>query len=604
MMSHTDDSKRKRESFSSTNSSHSGFISKKTREGSSLDDSDMAELDTLAQQSVSVVIQPPSPLNIPPPPSNLGGMTHTASSNLGGWSHITHNVATPSTSTDKPTLFDPSDPALIAAAQLPGSPSQNVKVIADLLNSTVTRFESAVRRDMNTCINNNNTILLNKFRSEFKDEIATEVYNGLKLDIQVENDALRSRCSRLEAEMSRVKDNQANIFEIMSKKCVEFDQQARSLNMRVHGIKEYPNENTQYLKFVLMDLVAQRLNIYIREHDIESIHRIGKRLPGKSRSILCKFARSDTKSAVIGNRKYLKGSGVIFSEDLCPELQQIHDLVKGHINIQSIWAWNGKVHAKDKYDKLHTLNFGTDWIDFFDELKPPGHRGVPPVSASATQANTTHRPGVVSTSVESSVVSTSAVSSVVTTSAGISVVSTSAGSSVTSSSASSSVVSTAPPHIPTPVSQPASTAISSTLQPMNSTPTSSMVLTAPTFGPPVSQANTAPMLPPAVSSATQFPDIGRGFHSSPAPVVTAQLYPSLNSIHNRISTADVNRYVQPHPRQPQQQRSRPRPDISQTPDFRGLRPVRSSTPHPRNIPPGQPRLQGYFQRQPLPQYGT
>ena len=72
MMSHTDDSKRKRESLnSSTNSS--GFISKKTREGSSLDDSDMSGLDNLAQQSESVVIQPPSPLNIPPPPSNLGG---------------------------------------------------------------------------------------------------------------------------------------------------------------------------------------------------------------------------------------------------------------------------------------------------------------------------------------------------------------------------------------------------------------------------------------------------------------------------------------------------------------------------------------------------
>ena len=599
-MSLPDDNKRKRESFSSSNSS--GYIPKKNREGLSSDDSDIisgsnsllhsttnpnmsAIGDSVSdQQSISgpaVVIQPPSPLNIPPLPLSL--------SNHG--SHNTQLTAMPSTSRDQTTPnnrfapFDPSDPALKAVAQLPGSPDRNVKVIADLLNSSVSSFESIVRRD----IAENNAILIDQFKSDFAGEIATEVYNGLKHEMQVENDELRGRCARLERDMVSLKQNSASMFEIMSKKVVEHDQSSRRLNMRIHGFKEYPDENVQYLKHLLIDIVAQRLQIYIRDHDIESIYRVGNRQPGRSRSILCKFARSDAKAAIIGNRKYLKGSGISFSEDLCPDLQEIHDSVKGHINIQGIWAWNGKVQAKDKYNKIHTLTFGTDWLEFFDKLKPPGHThstNIPPRSTASQYV-----PPVTSSSPEAPTTASS-------------ITTTTAAAAAAVPSLHQTQNSNAPQNLPTTtINQPAAT----TTLPTQDTGAPSIISDGSSTTPVRTSASAISQAPAGIHM-----DIGNGFHTSTTHATTTRLYPNLGG----MGAPTMGNYVQPRPSLgaeasgPQQPavfnqghrgpehdptRHRPRPQMPRTPDFRGMRPARNSTPHPRNIPPWQPLLQGYFQ---------
>ena len=42
------------------------------------------------------------------------------------------------------------------------------------------------------------------------------------------------------------------------------------------------------------------------------------------------------------------------------------DELKGYRNVESAWAWNGKVMAKDKYGKIHTIKYGSDWKSLFD----------------------------------------------------------------------------------------------------------------------------------------------------------------------------------------------------------------------------------------------
>ena len=610
-MSHIDDGiiKRKRESFSSDNSSP-GIHYKKPKEADlneSYLDSGSFNLSTtslnmsgLAQQSVSkpsVIISPPSPLSIPPSPLDSHGSHNTQ-----------HDATKQSTSAtvDPATQFDLTNPAIKATNQLQGSPDRNAKVFKDLLIEATDRFESTVRREINV----NNTTLLNTIRSELVDQVSTQVYNGIKHDLEVENEALRNRCSHLEEEMGRVKENQHAVFEIMSKKCVQYDQQARRCNMRILGIKEYPNENSQYLKFVLIDLIAQRLNINIPDHVIESIHRIGNPIPGKSRSIICTFVRSDVKFDVMKNRKYLKGTGVSFTEDLCPDLQDIHDSIKGHINIQSVWAWNGRVQAKDKYDKIHTLSFGTDWLDFFDNLKPPGPRPFPP----KPRAGGSHSalPATTAQSTISSAADTPPLSQSLPMHTDGSHPTLPATSTTTAQSTISTAAAT--PSLSQPLSMDAtvvtsnsvelgvSTAATSTSQSVHA-PIPSLLAPA-TTNP---QSSSAGMQ----TSAAKFLDIGSGFHSSQAPAVTGQIYPSLNGMGATAS----DRYIQPLPNQraqdlhfqtPTQRFRGPQHDLPRnshrSPVTRGMRPVRNSTPHPRNIPRGQPLVQGFFQR--LPHFGT
>ena len=82
----------------------------------------------------------------------------------------------------------------------------------------------------------------------------------------------------------------------------------------------------------------------------------------------------------------MKGSGISFAEDLCKELQEIMDDLRGHPKIASIWAWNGKVIAKDRFDKVRTLWYGTNWVKFFDNLNPPATTPPPSATMSGGQA--------------------------------------------------------------------------------------------------------------------------------------------------------------------------------------------------------------------------
>ena len=65
-------------------------------------------------------------------------------------------------------------------------------------------------------------------------------------------------------------------------------------------------------------------------------------------------------------RKTLKKTGIVITEDLCQELRSLLDELKGYKNVESAWAWNVKVMAKDKYGKIHTIKYGSDWKTLFD----------------------------------------------------------------------------------------------------------------------------------------------------------------------------------------------------------------------------------------------
>ena len=62
-------------------------------------------------------------------------------------------------------------------------------------------------------------------------------------------------------------------------------------------------------------------------------------------------------------KKYLKGTGIVFGEDLRLEFRELQNEIRSHPNTSDCWAWNGKLFAKSKSGKIITIKYGSRWQD-------------------------------------------------------------------------------------------------------------------------------------------------------------------------------------------------------------------------------------------------
>ena len=83
----------------------------------------------------------------------------------------------------------------------------------------------------------------------------------------------------------------------------------------MHGIEEESNENTdQRVIEVLCESMGETISI----QDIDRTHRLpGKKPNGKSRPVIVKFVRYNTKDLIFkNNKKRIKGSRISITENL------------------------------------------------------------------------------------------------------------------------------------------------------------------------------------------------------------------------------------------------------------------------------------------------
>ena len=75
--------------------------------------------------------------------------------------------------------------------------------------------------------------------------------------------------------------------------------------MLIHGLPESKNENTDEL---VLDAVKEKMGEEIEKDEIDRLHRLGApRNNGKSRPIIIKFARHNTRCRIFKNKKKIEG---------------------------------------------------------------------------------------------------------------------------------------------------------------------------------------------------------------------------------------------------------------------------------------------------------
>ena len=97
--------------------------------------------------------------------------------------------------------------------------------------------------------------------------------------------------------------------------CDELEQYSRRNTVRIRGIPEALNENTDAL---VKELAARKLEVPVVDHDIVRSHRVGRKEDDRRtpRDLIVRFTTHNTKVAVMRAARKLRGSSTFINEDM------------------------------------------------------------------------------------------------------------------------------------------------------------------------------------------------------------------------------------------------------------------------------------------------
>ena len=119
------------------------------------------------------------------------------------------------------------------------------------------------------------------------------------------------------------------------------EQYSRRNCLLLHGIEEESNENTdQRVIEVLWESMGETISI----QDIDRTHRLtGKKPNGKSKPVIVKFVRYNTRNLIFKNKKKLKGSRISITENLTAKRMKKLQTAREEHRFKSVWMQNGRI---------------------------------------------------------------------------------------------------------------------------------------------------------------------------------------------------------------------------------------------------------------------
>lgn len=128
---------------------------------------------------------------------------------------------------------------------------------------------------------------------------------------------------------------------VLLKKVDSMEQFTRRNNIRIYGIPE-ENEPEDIIK-----TIKRATNLDFREETIEAIHRIGKVTPAGNKAIFVRFKEHKFKEEILMNRKILKNTKIIISEDLSKDRHRTLREAVEKLGRRNVWCLGGKIYCKD-----------------------------------------------------------------------------------------------------------------------------------------------------------------------------------------------------------------------------------------------------------------
>lgn len=148
-----------------------------------------------------------------------------------------------------------------------------------------------------------------------------------------------------------------------------YERVTREKNILIFGLPEN-EKNRRDLELICLELLTNVLKIDISITEIDNMYRVGSNRGEKVRPVLIKFIARRKVIEILSNRKNLKGSNIVISEDFPKKVQEDR---KELIPVMKEMRKEGK-HAIIKYNELYVEGNKMDKIEAKKMIKEKGDK--------------------------------------------------------------------------------------------------------------------------------------------------------------------------------------------------------------------------------------
>lgn len=155
---------------------------------------------------------------------------------------------------------------------------------------------------------------------------------------------LDKKCKQYESQIVELqKENKT-----LATRLDNIDQHSKRNNIRVYGI---PEEDSGRQEDILQ-AICKFTKMNITHEKVENAYRIGKSTQAGQRSILIKFKEHKYKEEVMQNRKVLKGTKIIISDDLTKTRHSILREAVNRLGSKNVYCLSGRIFFRKGSEKI------------------------------------------------------------------------------------------------------------------------------------------------------------------------------------------------------------------------------------------------------------
>lgn len=157
----------------------------------------------------------------------------------------------------------------------------------------------------------------------------------------------RAEIEDLRREVASLKSDIKGVEHRVTTRNDDLEQYTRRHNLRVFGVPEGVNEDTDTL---VMKIFTEQLKLDIPLDRLDRTHRVGKK-PGPAadgkarwRPIIVRFSSYRDRRKVFNAKKLLKGSGITVREDLTSGRAELLRAAISKFGVRNVWTSDGRIH--------------------------------------------------------------------------------------------------------------------------------------------------------------------------------------------------------------------------------------------------------------------
>lgn len=154
---------------------------------------------------------------------------------------------------------------------------------------------------------------------------------------------ITDKINRISKEFQEFKTVSADKEKGYLQKINSIEQYSRRNNLRIFGLKETKNEDTEN---VTLDFLNRKLKMGFTTSNIGVCYRVGRQTSNKPRAVLINFVNHKQRMEVYYKKKDLKGSGITMKEDLTTENLNKYAEASDKYGFKNTWTKNGIVYVK------------------------------------------------------------------------------------------------------------------------------------------------------------------------------------------------------------------------------------------------------------------